>query len=462
MGFFDSKPPPAAHSVQAASAEASSSPSLDEEALMAALDLLEKQAYHSMPDRSSAICVKLRQVAAAYEQRALDSVKRMVALSVESNEAVVRTAELLRDLRDVDHQTQSIAAAAEELVASVHQIAATSGQASQDVMAAQAQASESRQSAERAVASMDGISRAVSEAAARVETLAEASTQIGGIVDQIEAIAKQTNLLALNATIEAARAGEAGKGFAVVASEVKNLANQTAKATDDIRKRIENLRNEMAAIVASMEQGANAVQQGQEVIAATGQGMHAVSGQIDHISGRVQEIAGILGQQSQTSEEVANRIQSIASRTEHGVSAVIGILDVMDKNEAVVTEAIGEAVKAEVKDITIHVAKSDHKLWMKKLAAMAAGRIKLDPNALADHTSCRLGKWYTAIKDPSILNHPAYGALLSPHQKVHANGIEAVRKYNAGDFDGCLDGINKAAEASVEVMRLLDELAARK
>jgi methyl-accepting chemotaxis protein len=461
MGFFGSKSASVQASIPTASVETPKS-AIDEATLLEALDLLERQAYHSLPDRSSAICSKLRQVAAVYEQRALDGVKRMVALSVESNEAVVQTATLLRDLREVDHQTQSIAAAAEELVSSVHQIAASAGQASQDVTAAQAQATESRASAERAVASMDGISRAVSEAAGRVETLAEASTQIGGIVDQIEAIAKQTNLLALNATIEAARAGEAGKGFAVVASEVKNLANQTAKATDDIRKRIENLRNEMAAIVTSMEQGANAVQQGQEVIAATGQGMHAVSNQIDNLSGRIQEIAGILDQQSQTSEEVANRITEIAARTEHGVVAVGSILDVMDKNEAVVGEAIAEAVKAEVKDITIHVAKSDHKLWLKKLAAMAAGRIKLDPNALTDHTTCRLGKWYGAIKDPTILNHPAYTTILEPHKKVHAHGIEAVRKYNAGDFDACLKEIEKASLASLDVMRLLEELASRR
>jgi len=124
---------------------------IDEEAILAALDLLERQAYLSMPERDNAVCAKLRQVAAAYEKRALDSVKRMVALSVESNEAVVRTAELLRDLRDVDHQTQSIAAAAEELVSSVHQIAASAGLASTEVSNAQSQASESRQSAERAV-----------------------------------------------------------------------------------------------------------------------------------------------------------------------------------------------------------------------------------------------------------------------------------------------------------------------
>ena len=72
-----------------------------------------------------------------------------------------------------------------------------------------------------------------------IKTLGEASVEIGKVIKVITSIAQQTNLLALNATIEAARAGEAGKGFAVVANEVKELAKQTAQATEDISQRIE-------------------------------------------------------------------------------------------------------------------------------------------------------------------------------------------------------------------------------
>ncbi|HEX7799095.1 MAG TPA: methyl-accepting chemotaxis protein [Asticcacaulis sp.] len=123
---------------------------------------------------------------------------------------------------DAANNVQSVAAATEELSASVHEI-------------------------NQQVARTSQVSQmAVSEAAKTddaIRSLSAAAGQIGEVINLIQAIAAQTNLLALNATIESARAGEAGKGFAVVASEVKQLAQQTAKATDDIRSKIAEIQS---------------------------------------------------------------------------------------------------------------------------------------------------------------------------------------------------------------------------
>src|SRR6202043_207665 len=88
----------------------------------------------------------------------------------------------------------------------------------------------------------------------RIGKLGESSTEIGQVIKVISSIAQQTNLLALNATIEAARAGESGKGFAVVANEVKELAGATAKATQEIGKKIEMIQQDTAEAVAIIGQ----------------------------------------------------------------------------------------------------------------------------------------------------------------------------------------------------------------
>src|SRR6185437_16204677 len=121
-------------------------------------------------------------------------------------------------------------------------------------------------SAEEMTSSISEIGRQVTQAATiakqavadaqrtngTVNTLAEAAQKIGQVVQLIQDIASQTNLLALNATIEAARAGEAGKGFAVVASEVKSLANQTAKATEEIAGQIAAIQGATGSVVTAI------------------------------------------------------------------------------------------------------------------------------------------------------------------------------------------------------------------
>ncbi|WP_175581332.1 globin-coupled sensor protein [Thalassospira sp. HF15] len=125
-----------------------------------------------------------------------------------------------------------------------------------------------------------------------IETLNAAAEQIGTVVDLIDKIASQTNLLALNATIEAARAGEAGKGFAVVASEVKNLANQTAKATGDITEQINNVQQSTVAAV-------NAI--------------HGVAGQISNIVDSVTAISAAVEQQAAATTEISGNINAVSS-----------------------------------------------------------------------------------------------------------------------------------------------------
>ncbi|MBF0247493.1 MAG: CZB domain-containing protein [Alphaproteobacteria bacterium] len=397
--------------------------------------------------------------AEALEVNDRENLKGTIQVAVECGDAMVSIAEMTRDVMEVNNRSQAIAAAAEEMVASVRDIATTSEAAAADANDVEASANEGMHQAERAVQTMHNISKAVEDAVAKVDSLAEASAQIGEIVASIEAIAKQTNLLALNATIEAARAGEAGKGFAVVASEVKNLANQTAKATDDIRTRIENLRTEMATIVSSMEEGAKAVQEGEEVIVATGNGMRTIGDQITGVTSKMQEIASILAQQSEASTEVAQGVSMIADMSNRNSEEIARVADAMDKANAVILERVKTLGERDVTHKVVYLAKADHTTFKKNIMDTLIGRKSLHADELADHHNCRLGKWYYAVTDAEIKNTAAFRAMEDPHDRVHRFGKDALRALHSGDMDAALANAGNMEKASKEVLTLLEQLA---
>ena len=433
-----------------------------EENIEAALDKLDAGEFIEVPEGSSTVGRKIRAVADKMMGFGGRSLNRMVDVSIALNDAVIAAASMTRDVREVDHRTQSIAAATEEMVATVKDIANNSEAAAQEAEHAHEASRTGKAAADKSVTTMETIARAVEDAAAKVDSLQDAALQISDMVGEIDGIAKQTNLLALNATIEAARAGEAGKGFAVVASEVKNLANQTSNVTDEITKRIENLRSEMNVIVTSMEDGANAVAQGREVIQATGDEMDTISTRITDVTRRMAEIANVLAQQTEASNEVSQGISVIATMASQNVASIDTVVDAMDTADQGITADMDDVMTMQVPNATILRAKSDHVVWKKKLAEMVIGRQALNPDELADHNHCRLGKWVHGITNPDILNHPAFKALETPHAKVHSHGIEAARKFQNHDLEGALAEIAQVDEPSKEVLRLLDELLASK
>ncbi len=183
--------------------------------------------------------------------------------------------------RHAETNVETVASAAEELSSTIGEIGRQVGQSA-------AMAGKAVEEARRT----DGA----------VRGLADAAHKIGDVVSLINDIASQTNLLALNATIEAARAGDAGKGFAVVASEVKSLANQTAKATEDIAEQ-----------VASMQEATS------NTVGAIG----AIGSTIDQVNGITAVIATAIEQQNTAAREIAGNVQEAAVRTGE-VSANIG------------------------------------------------------------------------------------------------------------------------------------------
>lgn len=186
---------------------------------------------------------------------------------------------------DLSSNTKQIASAVDELTHCISDIA---------------------RGAERAASVADHTSQLATSTDQTIATLDSAAAEIGRVIDVIQEIAEQTNLLALNATIEAARAGEAGRGFAVVATEVKELAKQTALATDDIRRRIGGIQSSSKEVVGSIRQITQAIQRVSEE-------SRTIAGAVEEQSITARQLAGTVAQSSAASEQVAKNTAESSS-----------------------------------------------------------------------------------------------------------------------------------------------------
>ena len=382
----------------------------------------------------------------------------MVYAAIQSNEAGIVIAKMTGSVRQTANESQSIAAAIEEMVASVNTIAQNSEIAAVEAGDAESAAREGVTAADVARSAAETLMGAVAEVGGKIQALAEATQQIGAIVDQIDDIASQTNLLALNATIEAARAGEAGKGFAVVANEVKNLANQTGRATIDIRERIVALKEEMDAAVAAMEQSQKAAGDGQSAVSQVTGRLDAIATRVDGVTGHMRDIASILSQQTAASSEVSSGTARIASMSQSNIVEVGHVLDSLAALAKALDARVEEFAKNPSSIALIEIAKNDHVRFKRSIIERLMDRNDLRSDKLANHHTCRLGKWYDNVSDPVIKNHPAFSRMQDPHQRVHAAGHKALELLEAGRHEEALAQAELLNQASHEVLALLDEL----
>lgn len=383
----------------------------------------------------------------------------VVEAAMQANKAIVAMASMRNDIVNVHTASEAMASAVEELVASVNEIAHNGEAIAQDARHAETASTEGMGEAENATTAMGDIYSAVNNAVEKTELLARSSEKIGDIVGQIEAIAEQTNLLALNATIEAARAGDAGKGFAVVASEVKNLANQTAGATEDINTRISTLLGEMDAITGSMSAGNDAVNSGQKVIGELYKRLGEMSTKVNNVTGKVEEIAGILAQQTTAANEVAAGTANIAKLAEHNNIEIDIVLEAIDKSNAELDARVEEFAAGGDAYSIVLVAQNDHMAFKRKIVNTVMGRRDHKSSDMHDHHTCRLGRWYDEVTDDRLLAHPAFKKLIDPHKEVHAYGIKALQAHENRDFEEALAHLTQLDHYSQVVLDILEELS---
>ena len=251
-------------------------------------------------------------------------------------------------------------------------------------------------------ASMTGLSSKMGCMTTNISGLSDKADHINKFVTTIASISDQTNLLALNAAIEAARAGDAGRGFSVVADEVRTLANETNKSASEVA---------------------------------------------DLVSGIIASTKGA--------------VESVDDIRQNNDTLSIGVDKLNNDYKSIVhcCSSMKETITTSSHRSFVQTVKLDHIVWKSEVYAVIYGLSDKKISDFADHTLCRLGKWYQSNGKQEFSHHSAFRQLEMPHTSVHSNGIAALQFIAEERKEEAANALVKMEDASREVMALLDELA---
>ena len=247
-------------------------------------------------------------------------------LSSSSTELSAISEQMTQGIHSATKKANTVSAAAEEMTTNMNNVAAAMEESSTNtnmVATAAEQMSatigEIAQNAEKARSISDEAAHKSANASTNMDQLGEAANDIGKVIETITDISEQVNLLALNATIEAARAGEAGKGFAVVANEIKELAKQTAAATQDIKEKVEGIQSTTSMTVGQISEITQVIKDVNDVVATIATAVEEQSAatkdiatNVTQASQGIQEVNGNVNQSSTVSAEISQDIAGVS------------------------------------------------------------------------------------------------------------------------------------------------------
>jgi methyl-accepting chemotaxis protein len=288
--------------------------------LVAATEALERVARKDLTatvdvqstDEVGRLSLALNQSTAATREVLTAMARGAETLSSATEELSVRSAQTSGNAKNQSAQTNQIAAAAQEMTATIGEISHNAEDATRASQQSAESAGRGGEVMQQANASMQRIVETTASVSNRMNTLAQRSQEIGRVVTVIQEISEQTNLLALNAAIEAARAGEHGRGFAVVAGEVRRLAERTKGATEEISSTIRSIQEETRQTVEVMEGSRLQVEAGMNETAGAQKALESTIDLVQGMEHMISMIATAATEQTSASREISESAGQIS------------------------------------------------------------------------------------------------------------------------------------------------------
>mgnify|MGYP000051688447 FL=1 len=244
--------------------------------------------------------------------------------------------------------TATVAAAIEQVSVSLGQTASHASLVNETVIRTTGETEQALVVMGEAVRNVDRITQLIHDSGQSVQALEDSSQKIGGIIKVIKDIADQTNLLALNAAIEAARAGEQGRGFAVVADEVRNLAERSGSATQEIAQLIQAIQGQIGSAVSAMLEADSEATSNRQLVADTESALRGIGVGAKTVSEHVQSIADAISEQDLAVQQVAANVEKISVMTERSRAGAL-----TNSNTAVHLEKLSRTLAASVQRFRI-------------------------------------------------------------------------------------------------------------
>lgn len=432
-------------------------PSLQPGKICLALGILAKCMPKGDSPADRELRTELERATRLLQIRQIEMLRSRAGYVREVSESAIYIGWITHDVREVANNSNLINEGVSELATTAEHITEASqfcsaeiGSVRNNVLKGSSDLRETGEAMRAAAARVGTIVERVAELEKGVQQIAEMAQTIG-------AISRQTNLLALNATIEAARAGEAGRGFAVVASEVKVLSGNTAKATEEIRTRIETLSAGMNAIRNVTADSVAAVSKGEQISRNATSAFETLNTQIVNVAEHLADLSTHIDAQHTATTDIAKSVASINEKAAKVRTEIASSLERSTKAEDYAMSEIATIGLTGVQHRELLTVPGAITTWKRKLAATLVG-ILPPSRDVETCEACNMTEWLASATDPAIRRDRNYDQLKTAYITAEAQAKQMVEHIRRQEWDKASDAYVTAEKAIDTVIATAPEL----